>query len=94
MQIFFRGKSGIAKLNELVGSLKNSTFRKTSPIQAVILFAEIENLRQQKGELKAKEGLISTDSDLMLAIRAVDNQIKRVQRELRKISRKVRTEKR
>jgi DNA-directed RNA polymerase subunit RPC12/RpoP len=94
VQIFFRGKSGIAKLNELIGTLKYANPQRTLPIRAVILFSDIENLRRQKGELEAKQGLISADPDLTIAIHAVDNQIKRVQRELRKISRKRRLESR
>lgn len=94
MQIFFRGKTGIRKLNEMIASVKKPPSCEIKRISAVILFHDLEKLRQQKDELEAKQGLISFDADLTIAIAAVDNEIKRVQRKLRKISRRSRFAKR
>jgi hypothetical protein len=87
IQIFFRGKAGIANLIEQVTSGKLVFANKIGPIPSTLLFNEIEQLRAQKGELEAKQGLIFEDPDLTNAIDAIDNEIKRVQLELRKLGR-------
>jgi hypothetical protein len=59
----------------------------------VILFNRIQQLREQKKQLQAKQGLILIDSDLKNAISAVDIEIQGVQGELRKLGRKSNREK-
>jgi hypothetical protein len=60
---------------------------------AVVLFNRIQQPRAQKQELEAKQGLIFHNSDLENVIRAVDNEIERVQRELEKLSQETRPRK-
>jgi hypothetical protein len=55
---------------------------------ATVLFNRIQHLKGQKTDLEVKQGLIIRDPDLKNAIRAVDIEIKRVQRELEKLGRK------
>jgi hypothetical protein len=93
VQTFFRGKIAIQRLTEIVNSglLIAGTGSNTEP--AVILFNRIQQLRAQKTELKGKQGLIILDPDLKNVIRAVDNEIERVQGELEKLARKISREK-
>jgi hypothetical protein len=88
IQIFFRGKTGIRRLTEILRSEKLAFGNSLDTIPAIILFNQIEQMRSQKKELEAKQGLIVQDPDLTNAIRAVDNEIERAQIELAKLSRK------
>src|ERR1700730_14065259 len=89
VQTFFRGKIAIRRLIEIVNSglLIAGTGSRTE--SAVVLFNRIQQLRAQKTELKGKQGLIILDPDLKNAVRAVDNEIQRVQGELEKLGRKI-----
>ena len=89
IQTFFRGKMALQRLTEIVNSglLIAGTGSRTE--SAVILFNRIQQLRAQKTELKGKQGLIILDPDLKNAVRAVDNEIQRVQGELEKLGRKI-----
>src|ERR1700732_3911459 len=89
IQTFFRGKMALQRLTEIVNSglLIAGTGSRTE--SAVILFNRIQQLRAQKTELKGKQGLIILDPDLKNVVRAVDNEIQRVQGELEKLGRKI-----
>ena len=51
-----------------------------------LLFNRIQHLKQRKSELERKQRLMFPDPDLENAIRAVDNEIERVQGELAKMA--------
>jgi len=65
----------------------------SKPELAVVLFNRIQQLRAQKKELEGEPGLILFDPDFKNAIRAVENETKRVQGELARLGRKTRREK-
>ena len=88
IQVFFRGKEGIRRLREILHSQTLITAEGSKADLAVILFNRIQQLREQKKQLEAKQGLIIRDPDLQNAIRVVDNEIKRAQIELAKLGRK------
>jgi len=88
IQIFVRGKEGIQRLREIFHSQALITANGSQADFAVILFNRIQQLKEQKKQLQAKQGLILRNSDLDNAISAVDNEIERVQGELEKLSRK------
>ena len=93
IQTFFRGKIGIRRLAEIVNSGLLIAEKESKSNSATILFNRIQQLRAQKQELEAKQGLIIRDSDLENVIRAVDNELERVQGELEKLSQKTRRRK-
>ena len=88
IQIFFRGKTGISRLNKILENEILIAGRDSNASIATVLFNRIQHLKRQKADLEVKQGLIIRDPDLKNAIRAVDNEIERVQGELEKLSRK------
>ncbi|MGA7636764.1 MAG: hypothetical protein WCB00_07540 [Candidatus Acidiferrales bacterium] len=88
IQIFFRGKTGIRRLTEILHSDKLAVGNTLEAVPAVILFNRISQMRSQKKELEAKQGLIMRDTDLDNAIRAIECEMKGVQRELEVLARK------
>ncbi len=93
IQNFYRGKQGIRRLRELLDSQVLMTGTESSVDTAILLFNRIQQLRAQKKELKARKGLIFRDSDLENAILVVDNEMERVQGELKRLGRKTGREK-
>ena len=81
-QLFIRGKLGIRRLTDLIEAGRLITEVQANAHSPAVLFNRLVHLRAQKAELTAAKGLIERDSDLENAIRAVDNQIERVQGEL------------
>jgi hypothetical protein len=77
---------GIHRLKELVESGKLITQIQANSSSPVVLFNRLVHLRTQKLELTEKQGLIIINSDLENAIRAVDNEIERVQGELSRLA--------
>ena len=64
IQIFFRGKAGIARLLEDPGR-RNISCRECSGANIPsVLFNRIQYLKRRKSELEAKQGLIIPDPDL------------------------------
>jgi len=88
IQTFFRGKTGIKRLVEIVSSSILIAGNGSKTELPVILFNRIQQLRGQKKNLEETQGLIIRDPDLENAIRAVDNEIQRVQGELNKLARR------
>jgi hypothetical protein len=88
IQIFFRGKTGISRLNKFVGNEILIAGNDSNANIAVVLFNRIQHLKGQKTDLELKTGLILRDPDLTNAIRSVDNEIERGQGELEKLGRK------
>jgi len=93
IQNFYRGKQGIRRLRELLDSNVLITGTGSSVDTAILLFNRIQQLRAQRKELKARKGLIFRDRDLENAILVVDNEIERVQGELKRFGRKTSREK-
>jgi hypothetical protein len=93
IQIFFRGKAGISRLNKIIENELLIAGRDSNASIATVLFNRIQHLKGQKANLEVKQGLILRDPDLKNAIRAVDNEIERVQGELEKLGRKISREK-
>ena len=88
IQIFFRGKPGIAYLIEQITAGKLVFATKIAPLPSTLLFNEIAQLSSQKRELEAKQGVIFEDLNLTNAISAIDNEIERKQIELAKLGKK------
>ena len=87
-QLFFRGKPGIARLIEIVKSGSLISQNGSNVESPITLFNRLVQLRLQKTDLEQKQGLIFNDPDLTNAILAVENEIRRVQVELRKMARR------
>jgi hypothetical protein len=88
IQIFIRGKTGISRLNKILENEILIAGNDSNASISTVLFNRIQHLKRQKADLEAKQGLINRDPDLKNAIRAVDNEIERVQGKLEKLSRK------
>jgi hypothetical protein len=86
IQIFFRGKVGIARLQAILedGLLVTGVWSATNTPE--LLFNRIQHLKQRKSELERKQRLMFPDPDLENAMHAVDNEIERVQGELDKMA--------
>jgi DNA-directed RNA polymerase subunit RPC12/RpoP len=93
-QLFVRGKTGIKRLRGLLNAGALIAGHSTKGDSPIVLFNRLQQLRAEKRDLEGKQRLMIRDSDLMNAIRAVDNEIKQVQGELEKMSRKSSPEKR
>lgn len=87
-QVFFRGRVGILRLTEIIESHKLISEKESAGDSPVLLFNRLVQLRSQEAELQQKQGLILYDPDLADTIRAVDNEIQRVQGELHKLARR------
>lgn len=92
IQLFFRGKTGIARLNKLVESGRLISGKGTSTSLAITLYNRVQQLKAQREGLEIKQGFrfIFRDSDLDNAISAVEAEIERVQADLEKLARRKR----
>jgi hypothetical protein len=86
IQIFFRGKVGIARLQAILEDEMLVTGAWSGTNTPELLFNRIQHLKQRKSELERKQRLLLPDPDLENAIRAVDKEIERVQGELEKMA--------
>jgi hypothetical protein len=86
IQIFFRGKLSISRLITILELNKSCGGSSPKTVQGLILWNKINQLKEKKTELQAKQGLIIVDRDLDNLIRTVDNELKSFQRELAKLS--------
>src|SRR5271154_3291188 len=93
VQTFVRGKSGIKRLRALLNAGILIAGHSTAGDSPIALFNRLQQLRIEKRDLEGKQRLMISDPDLTNAIRAVDNEIKQVQGELEKMSRKTSPEK-
>ena len=84
IQMFFRGRVGIARLQAILEDNMLVAGSWSCANTPELLFNRIQHLKQRKSELTQKQRLIFPDPDLENAIRAVDNEIARVQGELAK----------
>jgi hypothetical protein len=79
VQLFFRGKAGIARLRTLMERRDRLIGPPLAAASiAVYTFERIEQLRTTKDELENRRPLLSTDEDLERAITAVARQIARL----------------
>jgi DNA-directed RNA polymerase subunit RPC12/RpoP len=92
IQLFVRGKVGIARLRKLArdGILISSSGGSAS--HGIALFNRLEQLKLQRQELVFKRPLIFADSNVENAIELVDAEIKTVQVELAVIANSKREE--
>ena len=84
VQIFVRGKAGIARLNRMADTGILISGKEESASHGINLFNRLEQLKLQKDALQARRGIIFTDKDVENAIRIVDVEIEKVQGELAK----------
>lgn len=85
IQIFFRGKEGIKRLEKLLENKNpiNEDFPEVN--QAIILYNRLEKLKQKQNELKEKQELnFIEDQDLENTIAAIDGEIIQMQEKLEK----------
>jgi hypothetical protein len=85
-QIFFRGKTGIRRLRELINTRRLIVGIESETDKALVLYNHIQQLRGRKKLLEEKQGIIFPDKALEATIRAVDKEIERVQGELEKLA--------
>jgi uncharacterized small protein (DUF1192 family) len=92
IQLFFRGKTGIERLHELVESGRLISGKEPSTGLAVTLYNRLQQLKAQREGLEIKQvfRFIFRDSDLDNAISAVQMEIERVQADLEKLARRKR----
>ena len=88
IQLFFRGKAGIARLREFLNHERPAKGPSAAAVASLIAFGRLEQLRAQKEELRAKRPLFSTDKPLENAIAAVEHEMAHVQRRLEALSRR------
>ena len=87
IQVFFRGKTGIKRLREILEAKILIVSKESETDRALVLYNHIQQLRGRKKILEEKQGLIFCDEALGITIRAVDKEIERVQGELEKLAR-------
>jgi DNA-directed RNA polymerase subunit RPC12/RpoP len=86
IQVFFRGKTGIKRLREILEAKILIVGRESETDKALVLYNHIQQLRGRRKILEDKQGLIFRDEALDITIRAVDKEIERVQGELEKLA--------
>jgi DNA-directed RNA polymerase subunit RPC12/RpoP len=93
VQIFVRGKSGIARLHELARLGILVSVAKESAMHGINLYNRLEQLKIQKRDLAIKRGIFFWNSDVENAIRIIDTEIEKVQGELEEIAHRVESDK-
>jgi hypothetical protein len=86
VQIFVRGKAGIARLNEMANAGILVSGKEESASHGINLLNRLEQLKLQRKELKAKSGIIFTDANVENVILLVDVEMEKVQGELARIA--------
>ena len=87
VQIFFRRKRGIARLNELADRERSVAAARTSTSAALATFEILERLRAQRESLVNRRPLIFADDHLDNAILAIEREITRVEIRLDELAR-------
>jgi len=87
VQLFFRRKRGIARLNELADRERSVAAAQTSTSAAVATFEILERLRAQRESLVNRRPLIFADDHLDNAILAIEREITRVEIRLDELAR-------
>jgi hypothetical protein len=86
VQIFVRGKAGIARLSEMAYAGILISGKEESASHGINLFNRLEQLKLQKEKLRGKRGIIFADENVENVIRIVDVEIEKVQGELARIA--------
>jgi len=92
VQIFVRGKAGIARLREMANAGILVSGKEESALHGINLYNRLEQLKLQRSELKEKRGFIFENPSLENAIQILDAEIEKVQGELAKIAEKAKRE--
>jgi DNA-directed RNA polymerase subunit RPC12/RpoP len=79
IQVFFRGKTGIARLREFLTHEQPSQRLSAAAAASLIAFGRLERLRAEKEELERKRPLFFSDKPLESAIAAVEHEIAHLQ---------------
>jgi len=87
VQLFVRGKEGIARMHEMADAGILISGKKESASHGINLLNRLEQLKLQKDNLNRKCGLFFREKDVENAIQIVDAEIERVQGELAKMAR-------
>ncbi|MGH9445160.1 MAG: hypothetical protein ACRD3O_05475 [Terriglobia bacterium] len=87
VQIFVRGKSGIARLREMadIGILVSGITESAS--HGVRLYNRLQQLKLQERDLQKKQGIFFPDENLQNTISLVDAEIETVEGELAELAR-------
>lgn len=88
VQIFVRGRAGIARLNEMASAGILISVKTDGASHAINLLNRLEQLKLQKRDLAARVGIIFTDENVENVIRIVDVEIEKVQGELARVAMK------
>lgn len=86
IQVFFRGKTGIRRLQEILEAKMLIVGKESETDRALVHYNHIQQLRGRKKILQEQQRLIFRDEALDITIRAVDKEIERVQGELEKLA--------
>ena len=92
VQNFYRGQKGISRLREVLDSHLLISANESSVDTVVLLYNQIQLLRAQRKGLAGKKLFYLSDPDLENALLTVDNEIERMQGELKRIAQKSRQE--
>lgn len=84
IQIFFRGKAGIRRLQQLLESKEPMRDEIPAATSAVSLYNRLEELKRQREGLEQKQGIFFRDNNLDHAIAAIDGEIHTTELELKR----------
>jgi hypothetical protein len=88
IQLFFRGKTGISRLLQMVKGEILIPGKADGADYGIALFDRLQQLKAQREELEDKRGVIFRDSGVENAILIVDAEIEKVEGELARVARK------
>lgn len=86
LQLFFRGKIGIKRLQQLLCSAKFICGDQGLASDPLALVNRLEKLKDQKRELESKQGLIFKNEPVDNAIIFVNKEISKIEKTLKKIA--------
>jgi hypothetical protein len=86
LQIFFRGKIAISRLEKIIESGILISGNNSSIDVAITLYNRVRLLKTQKMQLENKRSLLFSDDDLENAILVIQNEIQRLQNNLKSMA--------
>lgn len=86
IQLFVRGKLGIARLKQLVESESLVSGKVSKASLSVTLYNRLEQLKTQEQEMDSKQGLIFKDQNLENVILIVQKEIDQVESQIEKLA--------
>jgi uncharacterized Zn finger protein len=93
LQLFFRGKIAIHRLEKMIESGILISGDNSSPDMAITLYNRVRLLKTQKLQLEEKRSLFFSDDDLESTISFIQNEIQRLQNNLQNIAQSIPREK-